>query len=72
MHVAVIIPALNEGGNVRRLIGEIPDLLTLTSNDDREQTISIVTIVVDNGSTDNTATEAAAGGAVIVSESQKG
>ncbi len=62
MHVTVIIPALNEAGNLARLIGEIP----LAAAD------SIKVIVVDNGSTDATAAVAQAAGAQVVSEPRRG
>jgi glycosyltransferase involved in cell wall biosynthesis len=64
MRLAIIIPALNESGNVRRLIGEIPSKIPLISD------ISI--IVVDNGSTDNTAHEAHEVGAIVVQEPRRG
>jgi glycosyltransferase involved in cell wall biosynthesis len=63
-HVAIIIPALNEGGNIRRLIAEIPDL--------SEVAASWSVIVVNNGSTDNTAQEAEASGAIVVHEARRG
>lgn len=62
MRLTVIIPALNEGGNIRRLVSEIMlDATTYTQ-----------VIVVDNGSTDDTASEAAAAGAQVVSEPRRG
>lgn len=64
MHIAVIIPALNEGGNIRRLVGEIPDLTVFAAQ--------TTVIVVDNGSTDNTAEEARAAGAQVVDERRRG
>jgi glycosyltransferase involved in cell wall biosynthesis len=60
MQIVIIIPALNEAGNIRRLIGEIPQI------ESRE------IIVVDNGSTDATAQEAQSSGARVVSEPQRG
>lgn len=60
--VALVIPALNEGGNIRRVLGEIP-----TGGG-----FAVLPIVVDNGSTDNTAAEAAAGGAQVVPEARRG
>lgn len=57
---AVIIPALNEAGNIRQLAEEV------------RRTITADVIVVDNGSTDATAAEARAGGALVVSESRRG
>jgi glycosyltransferase involved in cell wall biosynthesis len=62
MRVAIIIPALNEAGNIRRLVHEIP----------RDVAASVEVIVVDNGSTDGTADEARAAGARVVSESRQG
>jgi len=64
MDVAVVIPALNEAGNIRRLIGEIPDLAS--------HGIQVTVIVVDNGSTDTTAAEAADAGARVISEPRRG
>ena len=58
--IAVIIPALDEGQNVASLVGEV--LL---------QSVSHV-IVVDNGSSDDTAARAAKAGAVVVSEPRRG
>ncbi len=60
MKTAIIIPALNEAGNIRRLIGEIPPELPAEI------------IVVDNGSTDATGDEAHAAGARVVSEPRRG
>jgi glycosyltransferase involved in cell wall biosynthesis len=58
--VAVIIPALNEAGNIAALVREA-----------RRQPVRWV-IVVDNGSTDETATEARAAGAEVVAEPRRG
>ena len=58
--VAVIIPALNEAGNIATVVGE-----TLT------QPVQWV-IVVDNGSTDDTGSVAKQAGAVVVSEPRRG
>ena len=60
MKTAVIIPALNEAGNIARLVQET-----------FEQPVDCV-IVVDNGSTDDTAVLAGEMGATIVSESRQG
>lgn len=60
MNVAVIIPALNEAGNIGNLVEEI-----------QAQRISWV-IVVDNGSTDDTARVAEQAGAHVVSEPRRG
>jgi len=56
----VIIPALNEGGNIRQLVAEIRAVRP------------VEVIVVDNGSTDDTAQEAALSGATVVSEPRRG
>jgi glycosyltransferase involved in cell wall biosynthesis len=56
----VIIPAANEAGNIRRLVEEV------------HATMSVDVIVVDNGSTDATAQEAASARAKVVSEPQRG
>ena len=60
MKTAVIIPALNEAGNIGALVRE-----TLT------QPVDWV-IVVDNGSEDETAVKAAEAGAIVVSEPRRG
>ncbi len=60
MTVAVVIPALNEDGNIAAVISSL-----------RTQAIGFV-IVVDNGSTDRTAEVAAQAGAIVVSEPQRG
>ncbi len=62
MRVTIIIPALNEAGNITRLISEIP----------RDAAESIRVIVVDNGSTDGTGAVAQQAGAQVVSESRRG
>ncbi|MBT6145384.1 MAG: glycosyltransferase, partial [Gemmatimonadetes bacterium] len=58
--IAVIIPALNEQEAIGRVIGDLPDSLI------RE------IIVVDNGSTDDTAGCAHAAGARVVREERRG
>lgn len=58
--IAVIIPALNEAGNIQRLVAEIRAIE------------SVEVIVVDNGSSDNTAQEAAMAGARVISEPRRG
>lgn len=58
--IAVIIPALNEAGNIRRLVTEVLE------------TIPVEIIVVDNGSTDATSQEARAAGAQVVYEPRRG
>ena len=59
-HVAVVVPCLNEsepiGGVVREILSQGVDDV----------------VVVDNGSTDGTAQEAAAAGARVVSEPRRG
>jgi glycosyltransferase involved in cell wall biosynthesis len=57
---AVIIPALNEAGNIGRLVEEI------------RATLPAAVIVVDNGSNDGTAVAAAAAGAQVVTEPRRG
>jgi glycosyltransferase involved in cell wall biosynthesis len=60
VEIKVIIPALNEGGNIRQLVQEV-------------RTIAPVrVIVVDNGSTDSTAQEAHQAGAKVVREPRRG
>jgi glycosyltransferase involved in cell wall biosynthesis len=58
--IAVIIPALNEAGNIRHLVR---DLVAITP---------AAVLVVDNGSSDATASEALASGARLVSEPRRG
>lgn len=60
MNITVIIPALNEAGNIRALVAEV------------HATIRAEVIVVDNGSTDATALEAQAAGAQVVMETRCG
>jgi glycosyltransferase involved in cell wall biosynthesis len=60
MNVSVIIPVLNEEQSIGKVIAAIP----------RELSADI--IVVDNGSTDTTAGVAAAAGARVVAEPEKG
>ena len=60
MNVTVIIPALNEAGNIRPLVAEV------------QATIRVEVIVVDNGSTDATANEARAAGATVIAETRRG
>lgn len=60
MKTTVIIPALNEAGNIGRLVDQI------------QPGVATDIIVVDNGSTDTTADEARAAGAHVVSEPRRG
>ena len=60
MRVSVIIPALNEAASIGRVLDAIP----------RERVSEI--LVVDNGSTDETARVAAAHGARVLSEPARG
>ena len=58
--IAVIVPALNEAGNIGRLVAEVL------------ATRPVQVIVVDNGSSDGTAQEARAAGARVVAEPRRG
>jgi glycosyltransferase involved in cell wall biosynthesis len=58
--LTVIIPALNESGNIRQLVHEV------------QNTVPAEVIVVDNGSTDSTAQEARQAGAKVVAEARRG
>jgi glycosyltransferase involved in cell wall biosynthesis len=60
LKATVIIPALNEAGNIRQLVGEVRAIAP------------VEVIVVDNGSTDSTAAEAKAARAEVVSEPRRG
>ena len=60
LSVAVIIPALNEAGNIGKLVQEVRSIAPLE------------VIVVDNNSTDSTAEEARAAGAKVVIAPQRG
>jgi glycosyltransferase involved in cell wall biosynthesis len=59
-NIAVVIPALNEAGNIGRLVAEVLE------------TIPAQVVVVDNNSTDATAQEACAAGAQVLSEPRRG
>jgi len=58
--IAVVIPALNEAGNIGCLVAEL------------RAVADVEVVVADNGSTDVTAAEAAAAGAIVVSEPRRG
>jgi glycosyltransferase involved in cell wall biosynthesis len=58
--IAVIVPALNEADNIRNLV------------DDIRAALPVQVIVVDNGSSDETAAEAQSTGARVVSEPRRG
>lgn len=58
--MTVIIPALNEAGNIRQLVQEV------------KAAASVHVIVVDNGSSDSTAEEAHAAGAQVIREPRRG
>jgi glycosyltransferase involved in cell wall biosynthesis len=60
VNISVIIPALNEAGNIGVLVAEV------------YATLRAEVIVVDNGSKDATACEARAAGAVVVTETRRG
>jgi glycosyltransferase involved in cell wall biosynthesis len=60
MKVSVIIPALNEAGNIAALVAEVYAIAP------------VAVIVVDNGSTDATAAEALSAGARVVREPRRG
>jgi glycosyltransferase involved in cell wall biosynthesis len=58
--ITVIIPALNEAGNIQQLVKEV------------RAAAPVEVIVVDNNSTDSTAQEARAAGASVVNEPRRG
>jgi glycosyltransferase involved in cell wall biosynthesis len=62
--VSVIIPALNEAGNIQRLVSEVCGISVPGAQ--------VSVIVVDNGSTDDTAGEALKAGAEVVREPKRG
>ncbi|MDZ4769908.1 MAG: glycosyltransferase family 2 protein [Chloroflexota bacterium] len=64
MRVTVIIPALNEVGNIRRLISDIPRTFPFA--------VTLTVMVVDNGSTDGTGDEARAAGVQVTEEARRG
>ena len=65
---AVIIPALNESGNIGRLVAELRDVAAHEFDSD----VQICIIVADNGSTDETAREARDAGARVIGEPRAG
>lgn len=67
IRVAVIVPALNEAGNIGPLVRECLDQC---SSDGARLVAEVV--VVDNGSQDKTALEAKEAGALVVSEPSRG
>jgi glycosyltransferase involved in cell wall biosynthesis len=66
--IGVVIPALNEEATIADQVAEI---LTVARQSDLPARIEQV-VVVDNGSTDQTAQQAAAAGAMVVSEPRRG
>lgn len=58
--MAILIPALNEGGSIAKVISSIP------------QAYKNLVVVVDNGSTDKTALQALGAGAVVLNEPVRG
>ena len=58
--VVVVIPALDEAENISRVVSSLAELGTVS------------TIVVDNGSTDNTAQVARQAGATVEIEKRRG
>ena len=57
---AVIIPALNEAGNIGQLVSDL------------RARLPVQVILVDNGSTDNTAAQVRSAGARVVFEAHRG
>jgi glycosyltransferase involved in cell wall biosynthesis len=62
--VAIIVPALNEAGNINELVQEVQSI--------QVEGAELSVIVVDNGSTDDTAEQALAAGALVVTEPRRG
>jgi glycosyltransferase involved in cell wall biosynthesis len=63
MRIAAVIPALNEAPSIERVVRGLLD----------QQAVPLTqVVVVDNGSTDDTAAIARAGGATVVSEPRRG
>lgn len=65
--LAVIIPCLNEGAVIAGHVGDVADTLQRLSGQEMAEII-----VVDNGSTDDTAAMATGAGARVVAEARKG
>jgi glycosyltransferase involved in cell wall biosynthesis len=65
---AVVVPALNEEAVIA---GQVAEILAVAADPDLPVTVERV-LVVDNGSTDQTASRAAAAGAEVVSEPRRG
>jgi glycosyltransferase involved in cell wall biosynthesis len=74
--IAVIVPALNEAGNIGRLAAEVIEVMGEVSNHHRALDAASIeafqVIVVDNGSADATGEEARAAGAQVVHEARRG
>ena len=68
--ISVIIPALNEENAIAKVIADIPKTV-YASNEHTRGTVQEI-IVVDNGSTDNTAAIAEQHGARVVNEPKRG
>ena len=64
--VSIILPALNEAGTIGKVIDEIPKQAL------EQEGYSIEVLVVDNGSTDQTAQIAREKGATVITESRRG
>ena len=62
MKLVVMIPALNEGESIRKVLNRIPTKIKGVD--------SVVKLVVDDGSTDDTVKEAESAGAEVVSHQQ--
>ncbi len=65
---AVVVPALNEEAVIA---GQVAEILAVAADPDLPVTVERV-LVVDNGSTDQTAARATAAGAEVVSEPRRG
>lgn len=65
MTVSVLVPAFNEGKAVRQTVLGVKDALTRAG-------VAHEIIVIDDGSSDETATEGAAGGAIVIRHPSNG